>query len=207
MTIINDINEVSKKEDICLLSNNQNYYSEKDKDPSKTVVDYEIKKVIELFDKKKSIVIPKAEDFSKKNGNEKSNGKKENFSTLELEYKQTEFIMPKHFIVYSEKNRLEPKEIDFEASAPEISFLNFESHFISKEKFEKIISALENDVNKGEMIPAEHAKEIIISLIPDKKEYVDKIYKVNFFFFLFFILNFHFLFKIWRLTFMFCILI
>mgnify|MGYP000918692520 CR=1 FL=1 len=187
MTIINDVNEVSKKEDICILSNNQNYFpeKEKEKDPKKSVINYEIKKIIELFDKKKTIVIPKTEDFSKKNGNEKSAAKKENFSTLDLEYKQTEFVRPKNLIVYSEKNRLEPKENDFEASASELSFLNFESHFISKELFEKIISALENDVNKGEMIPAEHAKEIILNLIPDKKEYVDKIYKVifsNFFF-------------------------
>lgn len=185
MTIINDVNEVSKKEDICILSNNQNYFSEKD--PTKSVINFEIKKIIELFDKKKSIVIPKAEDFSKKNGNEKANVKKENFSTLDLEYKQTEFVRPKHLIVYSEKNRLEPKEKDFEASASELSFLNFESHFISKELFEKIISALENDVNKGEMIPAEHAKEIILNLIPEKKEYVEKIYKVFFIFFILFV--------------------
>lgn len=111
---------------------------------------------------------------------------------MDLEYKQTEFNRPKHLIVYSEKNRLEPKDKDFEASVSELSFLNFEKHFISKEMFEKIISALENDVNKGEMIPAEHAKEIIGNLIPDKKEYVDKIYKV---FFLFFFLFPFFLFE------------
>ncbi len=169
------------------------------------MINYEIKKIIELFDKKKSIVIPKTEDFSNlKNGtlNEKSeinektkkekqkenNNKeiKENFSTFDINYKQTEFTRPKHLIVYSEKNRLEPKDNDFEASISELSFLNFESHFISKELFEKIISALENDVDKGEMIPAEHAKEIILNFIPDKKDYVDKIYKVIFFFFSYF---------------------
>ncbi len=37
---------------------------------------------------------------------------------------------------------------------------------------------MENDINKGEMIPAERAKELIINIIPDKKDHVDKIYKV-----------------------------
>jgi len=45
------------------------------------------------------------------------------------------------------------------------------------EELEKIISALENDINKGEMIPPERIKEIILSIIPDKKQFVDKIYK------------------------------
>ena len=205
MTIINDINEVSKKEDICSIinSHNQNYFPEKEKDAKKIVINYEIKKIIELFDKKKSIVIPKTEDFSVvKNGNEKNetnektkkenNNKeiKENFSTFDLNYKQKEFTRPKHLIVYSEKNRLEPKDNDFEASTSELSFLNFESHFISKELFEKIISALENDVNKGEMTPAEHAKEIILNLIPEKRDYVDKIYKVTIFFLIIFLFLF-----------------
>jgi hypothetical protein len=101
-----------------------------------------------------------------------------NFSTLNLSYKQTEFIRPNHLIVYSEKNRLEPKEKDYEASISDLNFLTFEKFFISIEQLEKIISALENDINKGEMIPPERAKEIIANIIPDKKDHVDKVYKV-----------------------------
>lgn len=139
-----------------------------------------------MFDKKKTIVIPRAEDFSKKSA-PVQNTESGNFSTLNLSYKQTEFIRPKHFIVYSEKNRLEPNEKDYEASISDINFLTFEKFFISIEQLEKIISALENDINKGEMIPPERAKEIIANIIPDKKDHIDKVYKVSkifsFFFF------------------------
>ena len=187
MQIITDVNEVSKKEDITCIANGINV--EKD---SKTVVEYEIKKIIELFDKKKTIVIPRAEDFSKKPAPTQSS-ESGNYSTLNLSYKQTEFFRPKHFIVYSEKNRLEPKEKDYEASISDINFLSFEKFFISIEQLERIISALENDINKGEMIPPERAKEIIANIIPDKKDHVDKVYKVNksylLYLFLFFLLN------------------
>lgn len=148
--------------------------SEKEKH---TVVEYEIKKIIELFDKKKTIVIPRAEDISK-NSNASGNIESGNFSTLNLSYKQTEFIRPNHLIVYSEKNRLEPKEKDYEASISDLNFLNFEKYFITVEQLEKIISALENDINKGEMIPAERAREIIANIIPDKKDHIEKIFKV-----------------------------
>lgn len=173
MQIITDVNEVSKKEDIIGTSSAINGEKE-----SKSVVDYEIKKIIELFDKKKTIVIPRAEDFSKKTAPAQST-ESGNYSTLNLSYKQTEFVRPKHYVVYSEKNRLEPKEKDYEASTSDINFLTFEKFFISIEQLEKIISALENDINKGEMIPPERAKEIIANIIPDKKDHIDKIYKVN----------------------------
>ena len=117
LQIIIDVNEVSKKEDhINYLSNYSNGHEEKKE--SKLVVDFEIKKVIELFDKKKTIVIPHTEDFSKKtNLPTNTNIESGSFSTLNLSYKQSEYLRPKHLIVYSEKNRLEPKDIDYEDQA------------------------------------------------------------------------------------------
>jgi len=189
LQIITDVNEVSKKEDLSCAANGTN--GEKD---WKTVVEFEIRKVIELFDKKKTIVIPRAEDFSIKSAPALIT-ESANYSTLNLSYKQTEFVRPKHFIVYSEKNRLEPKEKDYEASISDINFLNFEKFFISIDQLEKIISALENDINKGEMIPPERAKEIIANIIPDKKDHIDKVYKVNLIYFALFFKLIFFLFQ------------
>jgi hypothetical protein len=155
----------------------------------KSIIEFEKKRIVELFDKKKTILIPKVEKFEKSaisaqsqptTENQQKQTGEGNFSTLNLSYKPTEFVRPKHYIVYSEKNRLEPKGKDYEATLYDLNFLKFENNFISVEELEKIISALENDINKGEMIPQERIREIILSVIPEKNQYVDKIYKVSY---------------------------
>jgi hypothetical protein len=176
LPFIRDINDLYKKEDNSAL----NWVKETAQDgkpDSKSIIESEIKRIFELFDKKKTIIIPKAEKFEK--ATQPSSTGEGKFTTHTITYKQTEFIRPKHYIVYSEKNRLEPKGKDYEATVVDLNFLSSEKFFISTEELEKIISALENDVNKGETIPLERAKEIVVNLIPDKKQHVDKICKVS----------------------------
>ena len=179
MQIIRDLGEFYKKEDASALSWVKDSLGEVKYEP-KAILEAEVKKIIELFDKKKTIVIPKVEMQNslvaeKPAAQPSGEGK---FSTHQVAYKQSEFVRPKHYLVYSEKNRLEPKGKDYEASVIDLNFLKFEKDFISSEELEKIISALENDINKGEMIPNERVKEIILNIIPEKKQHVDKIIKV-----------------------------
>jgi hypothetical protein len=172
MNIIRDLAEFMKKEDSSsLIFGNQ--VSTELKLDTKAVIESEVKKICELFDKKKTIVIPKVESSANASTGE---GK---FTTLSLAYKQSEYQRPRHYIVYSEKNRLESQVKDYEATSIDLNFLKYENNFISVEKFEEIISALENDINKGEMIPNERVRDIILGLIPDKKQHVDKLTKVS----------------------------
>jgi hypothetical protein len=176
LTIIRDINDLYKKEDVAALTWIRESGNE-GKTDGKLILESEIKRIFELFDKKKTIIIPRAEKFEKKTQPASSGEGK--FSTHTIAYKQSEFIKPKHYIVYTEKNRLEPKGKDYEATVVDLNFLTSEKFFISTEELEKIISALENDVSKGETIPLERAKEIVVNIIPDKKQHVDKICKVR----------------------------
>jgi hypothetical protein len=177
MQIIRDLGEFYRKEDSSAL----NWVKDLSGDAnfeSKSIIEGEIKKIFELFDKKKTIVIPKVEESEKLAAAQSTSEGK--FTTHSVSYKQSEFKRPNNYIVYSEKNRLEPKGKDYEASVIDLNFLKFENNFISSEELEKIISALENDINKGEMIPNERVKEIILSIIPpDKKQHVDKIIRVS----------------------------
>ncbi len=162
LQMVRDVNELYKKEENSAL----NWVKEDIKGDAKSNLEAEIKKIGDLFEKKKTIVIP----------SENGEGK---FSTHQISYKQTEFVRPKNYIVYSEKNRLEPKGKDYEITSGDINWLTFENNPINEAELEKIISALENDINKGEMIPNERVREIILSIIPEKKQYVDRIQKVS----------------------------
>ena len=174
LPIIRDVCELFKKEDTMALTWVKDSVSDAKNEP-KSILEAEIKKIIELFDKKKTIIIPKVEAQDKGQA-QAGEGK---FSTHAVAYKQHEYDRPKYNIVYSERNRLEPKCKDYEVTVVDRNFLNFEKKFISEEELEKIISALENDINKGEMIPNERVKEIILSIIPDKRQHVDKIIRVS----------------------------
>jgi hypothetical protein len=169
--LFSDINEVFKKDD--LLSSTWslgNSFEDK-----KSISEIEIKRVMDLFDKKKTIVIPKVEKLDK-NSNVPAATGEGNFS-IDLNYKQKLYERPKHYIVYSQKNVLEPHGKDYEATIHDMNFLKYENTIIIEE-LEKVISELENDINKGEMIPQDRIREIIIRIIPDKKGFVDKIAKV-----------------------------
>lgn len=176
LQLITDINEVSKKEDSASLNWVITSHND-DKKASISLVEYEKQRIIELFSKKKTIEIPRVEKVDKKDIKPEQNGEGK-FSTIS-NYKQYEYTRPKHYIVYSQKNVLEPKGKDYEATIYDFNFLKFENYFISVDELERIISALENDINKGEMIPQDRIKEIILSVVPDKKQHADKIAKVS----------------------------
>lgn len=170
--LISDVNEVFKKEDLLSSSWSMgNSFDEK-----RTASEIEIKRVMDLFDKKKTIIIPKVEKLNE-GGNTASASGEGNFS-IDLNYKQRLYERPKHYIVYSQKNVLEPQGKDYEATIHDMNFLKYENA-ITLEELEKIVSELENDINKGEMIPQERIREIILRIIPDKKGFVDKIAKVS----------------------------
>jgi hypothetical protein len=175
MQIIRDLTEFYKKEDTSALNWVKDSLGDVKYEP-KSILEAEVKKIIELFDRKKTIVIPNPNGLA----NEPAPSGEGKFTTQAVAYKQTEFIRPRHYIIYSEKNRLEPKGKDYEATVIDMNFLKYEKECLSVEELEKIISALENDINKGEMIPNERIREIILSIIPEKKQHVDKICKVRY---------------------------
>ena len=170
--LVSDINEVFKKEDLI----SSTFSLGVSFDDKKTASEIEIKRIMDLFDKKKTIVIPKVEKLDK-NPNAAPTTGEGNFS-IDLNYKQKLYERPKHYIIYSQKNILEPQGKDYEATIHDMNFLKYEN-MITLEELEKIISELENDINKGEMIPQDRIREIILRLIPDKKGFVDKIAKVS----------------------------
>jgi hypothetical protein len=175
MQIIRDLTEFYKKEDTSALNWVKDSLGDVKYEP-KAIIEAEVKKIIELFDRKKTIVIPNPNASASEKPAPSGEGK---FTTQAVAYKQTEYVRPRHYIVYSEKNRLEPKAKDYEATVVDLNFLKYEKDCISVDELEKIISALENDINKGEMIPNERIREIILSIIPDKKQHVDKVVKVR----------------------------
>lgn len=153
----------------------------------------EIKKMLDLFDKKKTIMIPKAEKFEAeaKEGTKNLNNEQGSFSAVAQIYKQKKFIRPPHLIIYSHKNRLQPTAKEYEATLKDINYLQFEPN-ITVEEFEIAIAALENDVGRGELIPLERANEVLLQIFPDKKQNFKSIYTVSFllFFISFFVYNF-----------------
>jgi hypothetical protein len=173
ISLISDINEVFKKEDNSAL-NWVGVSQQGSGLDSKALGEQEIKRILDLFDKKKNIVIPKSETLEKKDQAVPSGEGK--FSINE-NYKQTQFERPKHYIVYSHRSHLDPKTKDYEATTHDINFLKYEN-ITSIDVLEKIISELENDINKGEMIPTERIKEIISRTI-HTKSHVDKICQVS----------------------------
>jgi hypothetical protein len=170
--LIHDLSEICKKSDYTAnnwITNDSNYQSKYFKEQ----YELEINRIVDLFDKKKTIVIPKSENVQAVHNHIIKNN-----YTIETSYKQSEYVRPKHLIVYSCKNSLETKRDEYEATTHDRNFLKYEKN-LTLEEIEKVISELENDVNKGEMIPYERIKEIIFKILPDKKSQGDKIAKVN----------------------------
>lgn len=94
---------------------------------------------------------------------------------------QSLFIRPNTYIVYGElqRNDNNPKIKDYEATSKEIDFLKkSDLSKITIENYEKAIIALENDVEKGEMIPKERAIEVLRKEFPEKDvEFYERIYE------------------------------
>jgi hypothetical protein len=134
----------------------------------------EIKRIVELFDGKNTIIIPKTII---------SNSPIETNFTVDDNYKQRLYERPKHYIIHSHKNSQDLRKINYEATIHDRIFLKYENN-LTLEEVEKVISDLENDVNKGEMIPYDRIKDIIIRSLPDKKSQADKLAKVSLILFL-----------------------
>ena len=157
-------------------------------------IETELNKILELYDKKKIIIIPNVEKIDNRNNEsnkeklKKSNSKNSSLEKKELlmknksdiEYIQKEFKRPNHYIIYSEKQRQENLKRDYEATINDINFINFEKGFMKLEELENVISTLENDIGDGEQIPSERVKNIIIDLYPKYENYVEKITKYFF---------------------------
>ena len=173
LQLIKDINEVKKTAD----------QAEKEEI---TIMESELKKILELYDRKKSIIIPKTEKIDKplNEKNDKTPAQKApsaaNKFDSGLEYKQNEFIRPEHYIIYSERSRIENHKRDYEASRHDANFLNYENNFMTLEELEIVISTLENDIGHGELIPRERISQLILSIYPDKADYVKKLTDVIF---------------------------
>ena len=125
-----------------------------------------LKKVINHFDNKKKIQIPKTIilENNNLNNNEKNDKKKQNINNSISDipvYELKEYKRPENYIIYSSKERDQPKSKDYEAKYSDQIFLKYHGNFMKLEILEKIISSLENNIGKGEKIPDEMAKKII----------------------------------------------
>ena len=149
-------------------------------------IENELNKILELYDKKKIIIIPNVEKIDIKRNNNDSKLKKPNSKNSEkkelnnknnIEYTQKEYKRPNHYIIYSEKERQENLKRDYEATINDVNFINFEKGFMKLEELEKVISTLENDIGNGEQIPIERVKNLIINLYPKYENHVEKICK------------------------------
>ena len=128
----------------------------------------DIKKVLHAFDTKKKIQIPKSlnnisinNNNSKNNNFDKNERKKNNPQSTHQSFELSEFKRPDSYIIYSSKEREQLNIKDYEAKSPDFLFLEYHGDFMKIEELEKIISALENSIGKGEKIPDEMAKKII----------------------------------------------
>ena len=154
-------------------------------------IENDLNKNLELYNKKKIIIIPNAEKIDNyNNNNENKENKEKNKKTQnknlpdkkdlnfknDIEYNRKEFKRPDHYIIYSEKNRLENSKRDYEGTNIDMNFIvNLVDCSIKFEDLEKIISLLENDIGTGEQIPPERVKELIRENYPQYENYIDKI--------------------------------
>ena len=155
-------------------------------------IENELNKILQLYDKKKIIIIPNSEKIENNNNNNNINDKEKNKQISnkngsdkkeenlklknDIEYNRKEFKRPNHYIIYSEKNRLENSKRDYEGTNIDMNFIvNLVDCSIKFEDLEKIISILENDIGNGEIIPQERVKELIRENFPNYENYIDKI--------------------------------
>ena len=132
-------------------------------------LEFEIKNIQELYEKKKSILIPKT--ITKSEGPGISESK---------EYKPTEFTRPETYIIYGETKRIDCRcrFKDYEIFKIDENYLSKSDITLKSHEYEQIIISLEKDVDKGEMIPFERAKHVINSSFPFISEFhCDLIYK------------------------------
>ncbi len=157
----------------------------------------EIKRILSLYDSKKSIIIPKTEliqnkkDEKQPNKNNKKENEQNKFETAQG-YTLKEYIRPEGYIIYSEKQREENNKKDYEASRHDLNFLTFENYFNGDVKLvdlENIISLIENKIGVGDPISQEKAISLVSEMEGEKfKKYAERIVKGRKFFNLFYLI-------------------
>ena len=160
-------------------------------------IEKELYKVLEYYEKRKKIEIPKGKIINEKNDKNESlntycinnniiysneiSSNSQNLKHLNntyiLNYKLNEYKRPNNYIIYSSsqrnKNELNIKE--YEAKDDDFIFLKIRNNFMSISELEDIIIDLENNAtnSKDEKIDEEKAKNIIETKYSKYKNYAE----------------------------------
>ena len=156
-------------------------------------IEKDLKKVLEYYDKKKKIEIPKTKIINEKNDkinnyfinnniiykDENSNNINHNNNEYKLNYTLSEYKRPNQYIFYSSSQRQKINSIkkEYEAKEADFIFLKIRENFMTIGELENIIIDLENNViyNKDDKIDEEKAKNIIETKYSKYKNYADSI--------------------------------
>ena len=148
-------------------------------------IEKELYKVLEYYEKRKKIEIPKGKIINEKNDKNESlntycinnniiynneiSSNSQNLKHLNntyiLNYKLNEYKRPNNYIIYSssQRNKNEKNVKEYEAKEADFIFLKIRDNFMSISELEDIIMDLENNAtnSKDEKIDEEKAKNII----------------------------------------------
>ena len=159
-------------------------------------IEKELYKVLDYYDKRKKIEIPKTKIINEKNDknenknnyninnniiyiNENNDNTNQNNNPYILNYKLSEYKRPDNYIIYSSsnKNKIESTKKIYEAKEADKIFLNIHQNFTKIEELENIIIDLENKSTneKDDKINEENAKKILETKYTNYKNYIDSI--------------------------------
>lgn len=160
-------------------------------------IEKELYKVLEYYEKRKKIEIPKGKIINEKNDKNEnlntycinnniiySNEISSNSQNLKhlnntyiLNYKLNEYKRPNNYIIYSssQRNKNEKNVKEYEAKEADFIFLNFRDNFMSISELEDIMMDLENNTTnpKDEKIDEEKAKNIMETKYSKYKNYAE----------------------------------
>ena len=162
-------------------------------------IEKELYKVLEYYEKRKKIEIPKGKIINEKNDKNEnlntycinnniiySNEISSNSQNLKhlnnsyiLNYKLNEYKRPNNYIIYSssQRNKNEKNVKEYEAKEADFIFLNFRDNFMNISELEDIMMDLENNATnpKDEKIDEEKAKNIMETKYSKYKNYAESI--------------------------------
>ena len=159
-------------------------------------IEKELYKVLEYYEKRKKIEIPKGKIINEKNDknenkinlninnniiyiNENNDNSNQNSNAYTLNYKLLEYQRPENYIIYSslEKNKINSTQKLYEAKEADKMFLNFHDNFMKINELENILIDLESNTTneKDDKINEEGARKIIEQKYPKYKKYMDSI--------------------------------
>lgn len=163
--------------------------SSADKVKELKIFETELIKAINHFDNRKKIALPKLltveNNINEKNEKAGYSQKKKNQNnkvndSIMPKYEIGEYKRPDHYIIYSPKEKDENKKQvkDYEAKSADYIFMEYTNGFITPEDLERIFSALENNIGKGEKPPEiSEEKKIIEDNFAQYKNKSDTIIK------------------------------